>query len=138
MPNAQPTRRERGVAQDFANQLAQMAVGVEAMFLGSAMKDQPMVGVIEIDAASVSATVNGRPTKLALTDYLNHWVIAELGRKKLEPRWLRSAVVSIRYSWTPGNGNRTDWADFTAVAHVTSTAGKTSGTFTNTQPLVLA
>jgi hypothetical protein len=138
MPDAHVTRHQRGIAQDFANQLAQMAVGHEAMFVGSALEREPLVGVIDIDAASTSALVNGRAAKLALAEYLNEWVIAELGRKKLARGWLTSAAVRIQYSWTPGNGDRTNWADFTATARVISIFGETSGTFTNTQPLVLA
>jgi len=137
MREARTIRRERGFAQDFANQLAQMAVGVEAMFIGSALGREPHVGVIEIDAVSRAASVNGHPVKLALADYLNKWVLADLARKNLEQSWLSSAVVRIQYAWTPGNGDRTDWAEFTAVAHVTSRVGETSGTFVNTQPLVL-
>jgi hypothetical protein len=134
---ARTTRRERGFAQDFANQLAQMAVGVEAMFVRSALQREPHVGVIEIDAVARTASVNGHSVELALAGYLNRWVIAELERKALERSWLSGAVVTIQYVWTPGNGHQTDWAEFTAVAHVTSTVGKTSGTFVNTQSLVM-
>jgi hypothetical protein len=137
VPEARTTRRERGFAQDFANQLAQMAVGAEAMFVGSALKRERHVGVIEIDAVSGSASVNRHPANLALADYLNEWVLAELNRKKLDRNWLISAVVNIQYSWTADNRERPHWAEFTAVAHVTSTVGETSGTFVNTQPLVL-
>jgi hypothetical protein len=139
VPGTRATRRERGFAQDFANQLAQMAVGHEAMFVGSALEREPQVGVIDIDAAFRSASVNGRSVKLALADYLNDWVMAELGRKKRERSWLKSAVVRIQYSCTPGPGRLLDWAQFTAVAHVTTAVvGETSGTFANTQPLVRA
>jgi len=114
-----------------------MAVGTEAMFVGSALEHEARVGLIEIDAAAATASVNGRPVKLALADYLNKWVMAELVREKLERSWLGSATVSIQYSWAPGNGDRSDWAEFAAVAHVMSRSGATTATFTNNQPLVL-
>lgn len=130
------TRRQRGVAQDFANQLAQMAVGYQAMFVGAALKVEPEVGVIELDAATASASINGHPTDLALARYLNGWVIAELKRKSLEPSWLKSATVRIQYSQTARNSGESDWADFTAAARVVSDFGETTATFTNKQHLV--
>jgi len=57
MGEGRVTRRERGLAQDFANQLAQMAVGVEAMFVGAVLSGEPEVGEIRLDAATASATV---------------------------------------------------------------------------------
>ena len=129
------TRRQRGVAQDFANQLAQMAVGYQAMFVGDALKVEPEVGVIELDAATASASINGRPTELPLARYLNNWVIAQLKRKSLEPNWLKSATVRMQYSQTPRN-SRDSWADFTALARVVSDFGETTATFTNSQSLV--
>jgi hypothetical protein len=134
MPDTRITRHQRGVAQDFANQLAQMAVGVEAMFMGSALKHEPLVGVIEIDAANGTALVNGGAVKLALASYLNSWVIAELGRKKLDSDWLTSASVRVQYS----RQDRKDGADFIATARVMSRFGETSGSFTNSQPLISA
>jgi hypothetical protein len=124
------------VAQDFANQLAQMAVGFEAMFVGGALTQEPNRGVIELDAVSASALVNGHPGVLALAGYLNKWVIAELERKSLPRSWLTSAKVRIQYLQTHGNKDKSDWADFTATAIVVSEFGETSGTFANTQPLV--
>jgi len=61
MPEARANRRQERIAQNFANQLAQMAVGAEAMFTGAVLKHEPVVGIIEIDLVSISATVNGRP-----------------------------------------------------------------------------
>ena len=132
MPEAHITRHQRGVAQDFANQLAQMAVGVEAMFIGSALEHEPLVGVIEIDAANGTALVNHGAVKLALANHLNVWVIAELGRKKLDRDWLTSASVRLQYS----RQDRNDGADFTAKARVFSRFGETSGSFTSSQPLI--
>jgi hypothetical protein len=134
MPDAHITRHQRGVAQDFANQLAQMAVGVEAMFIGSALKHEPLVGVIEIDAANGTALVNGGAVKLALASYLHSWIVAELGRKKLDSEWLASASVRLQYS----RQDRNDGADFSAMARVVSKFGETSGAFTNSQPLISA
>jgi hypothetical protein len=102
-----------------------MAVGDEAMFVGAALKDEPEVGVIELDAASASASINGHPTDLALARYLMDWVSAQLKRKSLEPDWLKSATVRIQYSQTPRNSKESDWADFTAEAHVVSDFGET-------------
>jgi len=136
MSGVRATRRQRGVAQDFANQLAQMAVGFEAMFVGGALANEPDHGVIELDAGSASALVNGRQAILALAGYLNKWVIAELERKSLERSWLTSAKVRIQYLQTHGNKDKSDWADFAATATVVSEFGETSGTFANTQPLV--
>lgn len=128
-------RRERGFANDFANQLAQMAVGVEAMFVGSTLAIEPSVGAIEVDAVSGFASVNGRPVKLALADYLRNWVISELNRKKLDRTWLKSATIRIVYS-QERNEDQRDRGQFTAFARVVSNSGETTGTFTNDQPLV--
>ena len=97
-------RRERGFARDFANQLAQMAVGVEAMSVGSTLAIEPNVGAIEVDAVSGFASVNGRPVKLALADYLSNWVIAELNRKKVDRTWLKSATIRIELFAGPKRG----------------------------------
>lgn len=133
---SQMTRRQRGTAQNLANQLAQMAVGVEAMFVGAALIGEPATGVIELDATSGSATVNGRDTDLALARYLRGWLVAELELKKLASSWLTSASVRIRYTQTFGNATQSDWADFRASARVESEMGETIGTFSNHQHLV--
>ena len=137
MPDRHATRRQRGAVQNFANQLAQMAVGMEAMFLGSVLQHQPRSGVIEIDAISRSSEVNGEPATLALATYLNQWTIAELVRRNLGAGWLRAATVTIKYTLTPGNRENTDRADFEAVAVVSTDAGDASATFANFQLLVL-
>ena len=128
------TRRERGVAQNFANQLAQMAVGMEAMFLGSALKKEPLEGLIEIDVLSMRSLVNGHPISLALSGYLHKWVIGELARKSLDRSWLMVVRVKIRYS------RKTDRVDngayFNATAVVRSGVGVMEGAFSNSQPLV--
>jgi hypothetical protein len=90
---------------------------------------------IELDAATASASINGRPTDLLLARYLNNWVIAQLKRKSLEPNWLKSATVRMQYSQTPRNSSGSS-ADFTAVARVVSDFGETTATFTNSQSLV--
>lgn len=91
-------RRQRRIAQNLANQLAQMAVGVEAMFAGAALIGEPAEGVIELDATSGSVSVNGHDADLALARYLRDWVLAELERKKLDSSWLktRRSELSIR------------------------------------------
>jgi hypothetical protein len=97
-PGVAVARRERGFARDFANQLAQMAVGVEAISVGPSLVIEPNVGAIEIDAVSGYASINGRPVKLVLADFLRDWVIAELNRKNLDRTWLKSATITIEYS----------------------------------------
>jgi hypothetical protein len=113
-----------------------MAVGVEAMFMGSVLKHEPHSGVVEIDALLATATVNSHPVEMPLAGYLNRWTVAELGRKNLDVAWLRTATVTINYSWSRGNGDRSDWVDYTARVAVVSEWGENSGTFANTQSLV--
>lgn len=106
------------------------------MFVGAALKDEPEVGVIELDAASGNAWVNGRTTDLTLAGYLRDWVAAELTRKGLQPTWLQSATVHVRYRRTPRTSGESPWADFKAEARVVSDVGETTGTFSNSQHLV--
>jgi hypothetical protein len=129
-------RRGRGFARDVANQLAQMAVGIEAMFVGSSLANEPSVGIIEVDAVTRSASVNGRLVKRALADYLTDWVIAEVNRKKLDRTWLKSATVRIEYSQAPRKGGRTCLGEFVASALVVSNLGEATATFANKQLLV--
>ena len=58
------SRRLKGFARNFANQLVQMAVGWEVMADGPAPLNQPDIGVVEINAVSASGTVNGKPREL--------------------------------------------------------------------------
>lgn len=137
-PGMAVARRERGFARDFANQLAQMAVGVEAISVGSTLVVEPNVGTIEVDAVSGFASINGRPVRLALAEYLRDWVIAELNRKKLDRTWLKSATITIEYSQIRSEDRIEDQRDrgqFRALARVVSESGQTIGTFTNDQPL---
>jgi hypothetical protein len=113
-----------------------MAVGMEAMFVGGALKAEPPIGVIELDAASGSASVNGKPADLDLARYLNHWIVAELKRKNLDRTWLKSATIRIQYAQSARDSKESDWADLKAAARVVSDVGETVGTFTNHQPLV--
>ena len=116
-----------------------MAVGVEAMSVGSTLAFEPDEGAIEVDAVSGSASVNGHPMRLALADYLRDWVIAELNRKKLGRTWLKSATITIEYSQVRNedrNEDQRDRAQFTAFARVVSNSGETTGLFTNDQPLI--
>jgi hypothetical protein len=112
-----------------------MAVGVEAMFVGAVLSGEPEVGEIRLDAATASATVNGRPADLSLARYLANWLQAQLKRKGLERKWLKNAIVTIQYKQSSGKEGRSDWADFNAVAHVVSDFGETTGRFSNNQPL---
>jgi len=118
------------MAQNFANQLAQMAVGQEAMFLGSALNGEPSEGLIEIDVLSESAMVNGRLARLTLAGALHQWVEGELARKKLDATWLEGALVKIRYRRDGGG------AAFDALAVVRTGAGVMKGEFSNSQALV--
>jgi hypothetical protein len=129
-------RARRGAAQNFANQLSQMAVGVEAMFLGAVLKDEPETGVVELDARSSSATVNGRPRDLALARYVHNWVVAELERTRLDSGWLKSATTRIEYSQNFRDSKRGDSVKLVATSRVQSEVGETTAVFSNNQHLV--
>ena len=74
MAGTRASRRLSGVAQNFANQLVQMAVGWEAMADGPTLLSEPDTGVIEIDAVMATGTVNGKPQEPFMTAYLTDWV----------------------------------------------------------------
>ena len=109
-----------------------MAVGQEAMFLGSALNGEPSEGLVEIDVLSTSAMVNGRVARLTLAAALHKWIEGEIARKNLDAGWVIGALVKIRYSRDPDG----TWAHFDAVAVVRTAAGVTKGGFSNNQALV--
>jgi hypothetical protein len=135
MSEMRPTRHQRGVAQDFANQLAQMSVGWRIVNDSRVLISEPEKGVIDIDAIAGSAAVNGRPTDLMMARELHHWTVEELKRKELETSWLRMAKVEVRYV----RSKRTEKVhslELTAEARIESSYGEASASFNNTQPLV--
>lgn len=132
LPNPPPqraARRRRGVLQDVANQLAQMAVGWEVTFSGPALPVEPDAGIMEIDVASASSCVNGCSTDLSIARVLRSWLLQELRRKDLSTGWLRSASVTIHYSRSGPPPN------LTASARVVSEWGEADGHSSNSQAL---
>jgi hypothetical protein len=122
-------RRQRGILQDVANQLAQIAVGWEIMLSGPALPAEPDAGVIEIDVPTSSGTVNGRSTNLSIADVLRSWIREEETRKNLSTDWLRSAMVTIHYSRSGPAPN------LTADVRVVSEWGEAKGHSSNSQAL---
>ena len=109
-------RRRRGIVQNVANQLAQIAVGWEITPDGPALPSDPASGVIDIDVVNERATVNGRPASLGMTTILARWTAGELERQRLGNGWLQAAQVTVSYSRTSGPANMesratvgTDW-----------------------------
>jgi hypothetical protein len=135
MAGARATRRQRGIAQNFANQLAQMAVGWHIMFNGPSLIGEPDTGVMEFDAVHASSSVNGKARDTPMASYLANWVVDELKRLKLGRTWLIAATVEARYRRSPGDA-KMDRADLTAVARVVCDYGEMSSTFSNYQPLL--
>jgi hypothetical protein len=122
-------RRQRGILQDVANQLAQIAVGWEVTFSGPALPTEPDAGIIEIDVETSSSTVDGRSTSLSIAAALRSWILKEFARKDLSTDWLRSAIVTIHYSRSGPPPN------LTASARVVSEWGEAEGHSSNSQAL---
>lgn len=122
-------RHQRGILQDVANQLAQIAVGWEVTFSGPALPAEPDAGIMEIDVPAASSTVNGRSTSLSIAGVLRSWILEEFARKDLSSDWLRSATVTIHYSRSGPPPN------LTASAHVVSKWGEAVGHSSNSQAL---
>ena len=95
-------QRRRGIVQNVANQLAQIAVGWEIKPDGPALPSDPASGVIDIDVVNESATVNGRPASLGMTTILARWTAGELKRQQLGEGWLQAAHVTVSYSRSSG------------------------------------
>lgn len=100
-------RRPRGIVQNVANQLAQMAVGWEITPDGPALPSDTDSGVITIDVMRETATVDGRAASLVMAKILARWTADELNRQQLTEGWLRSARVTVNYerSTQPGRLN---------------------------------
>lgn len=122
-------RRQRGILQDVANQLAQIAVGWEVTFSGPALPMEPDDGIIEIDVLASGSTVNGHSTDLSIAGVLRSWILKELARKDLSTDWLRSAMVTIHYSRSAPPPN------LTASVRVKSEWGEAEGHSSNSQAL---
>jgi len=122
MAGTKATRRQRGIAQNFANQLAQMAVGWHIMFSGPSLVGEPDTGVMEVDAVHASS-------------YLADWVVDEIKRLQLDTPWLTEATVEVRYRRSITD-DRMDRADLTAIARIVCGYGAVSSTFSNHQPLL--
>jgi hypothetical protein len=134
MPDDRATRVLRGLAQNCANQLVQLAVGWQAMFEGPALLAEPEAGVMVIDAASGTGTINGKPAELFMATYLNEWLTAELARAGLKSSQLLSASVRVDYERTIGE--RDDSGRLTANSHVVFNFGEARASFSNDQPLL--
>jgi hypothetical protein len=134
MSEARATRRLRGIVQNVANQLVQMAVGWQAMFDGPALLAEPDVGVMEIDAALGTGTINAKPADLFMAAYLNEWLTAELTRAGLKPSHVLSAAVRVEYQRQ--STEQKDSGHLRANSHVVFTFGEARGSFSNTQTLL--
>jgi hypothetical protein len=134
MSRARASRRLRGIAQNVANQLVQMAVGWQAMFEGPALLAEPDVGVMEIDASSATGTINGKPADLFMATYLNEWLTAELPKAGLKGSQLVSAYVRVEYERHRSEDK--DSGHLKADSHVVLNFGEARGSFSNEQPLL--
>ncbi len=134
MSQVRATKRLRGIAQNVANQLVQMAVGWQTMLDGPALLPEPDVGVMEIDAASGTGTINAKPADLFMATYLNEWLIAELARAGLDPSRLVSANVRVEYERR--KTEEKDSGYLTANSHVVFNFDEARGTFSNGQTLL--
>ena len=127
------TKRQKGIAQNIANQLAQMAVGWEFMFVGPSLVHEPDTGTIIIDAVEATGHVHGSPAALSMAGKINDWLSHELERSGL-PVTSLTACVTISYSRRPEA--KRDVVELTAVAKITSDQGWAESTFQNSQPLL--
>ncbi len=131
MSEARPTRHERGIRQDFANQLAQMAAGWRIVIDSKVLLSEPTEGVVEINAIDGSASINGKPAEFAMARELQRWASDERTRRDLGSSWL---TRDIRYKRSNRLG-REPRVELKAVARISSAFGDASGSFTNDQPL---
>jgi hypothetical protein len=138
MSEIRPTRRRRGIVQNFANQLAQMAVGWQAMFDGPALVTEPAEGTIVIDAIAPSALINGHPAQSSMAVYLNHWITEELDRAKLDRHWLASANVTVTYRLAGKPVGNYDDVALEAVAEISTVDGTASSSSINSQAMLLS
>ncbi len=98
MPGPKLTRRQAGILQNVANQLAQMAVGWELLVnSGALFVGKPTSGVIRIDALRRTDLLNEIPIELGMASYMRRWLDDELQRQGLNDSWLHSAAVDIMY-----------------------------------------
>jgi hypothetical protein len=135
MAEARPTRHQRAISQDFANQLAQMAAGWRIVNDSKLLMGEPIEGVIEINAIDGSASINGNRVELAMASELQGWASEELTRKDLGSSWLTRASIELRYKRSHRIG-REPSVELKASARVSSAYGEASGSFTNSQPLL--
>ena len=129
-----PSRRQRGIGQNFANQLAQLAAGWQIIVDSAALSGGPAAGTIDFDAVKGSATLNGKPATLSMAATLHEWLFAELHRQELSSSWLLSASVSIQYSGI-NKETQIELADLTALARIRTSYGDFSASFRNKQPI---
>jgi len=124
------TRQERGIAQNIANQLAQMAVGWEILPDGPTLVGDGDGGVAEIDVVREVAFVNQHPAELTMTQILRRWAMGELRQHDLPRSWLSKAIIEMRYSPSAGG-----LFGLEAEARVETGYGAAVGTFANSQGL---
>jgi len=134
MSEARPTRHQRGISQDFANQLAQIAAGWRIVIDSKVLLGEPTEGVVEINAIDGSASINGKSAEFAMARELQRWASEELERKDLRSSWLTRASIELRYKRSNRIG-REPVVELKATARISSAYGGASGSFTNTQPL---
>ena len=106
-----------------------MAVGWEIFVDGPALPVEPDSGVVEIDVAAATGTVNGVAASLTMAAILKRWADMEVARKQLGEDWLKRATVTIRYS------RKSAPPSLTAIADVASIWGDAHGESRNSQYL---
>jgi hypothetical protein len=129
--------RQRGIAQNFANQLVAIAVGYQIVIDRSALSSEPPLGTLEFDVLQGLGTVNGKSAELTMARYLQHWATDELNRQGLVSSWLVQARVSVYYSRIRGEWPDNN-ADLRGTAEIESGYGNASATYSNSQPLFMS
>ena len=135
---AKLSRRQAGILQNFANQLAQMSVGWELLINQSgSFVGQPAQGTIHIDALSGTPTLNGLGTELGMAMYMRSWLVGEIGRQRLSPDWLHSAEADIHYAIRSPDWIETgSTVDLESHVEVATGWGAAHAEFRNTQFLM--
>ena len=137
----EPSRRRRGIAQNFANQLAQLLVGWQIGADGPVLGSGPSEGLLQIDLVARVSTRDGVPVQLAIADHAFTWIDEELRRRSLPAEWLKSGNGHIRFERgrrIPGTVLRPELHPGVALrseVHVDTDFGSAEATSTNGQVL---
>src|SRR5579862_8292394 len=95
--HGRPTRRQRGVAQNFANQIAQLAAGWQIVNDGPELGTGPRVGDVFIDLVTREVVRDGVPVRLGIAMHALDWVKADLARRQLPTDWLKWGKVILHF-----------------------------------------